>query len=334
MKKTQIALSTAVSVMIFTACAAPADEFRAALPHTEDVTVQLPEQTAESQSGLQRQALVGEPAEYYLNTYYESRKINGFGRFVVELVETITAYPATTLTESSATWGPFSEAREPNEFQLLVERQDSPSLHYTWALMGRAKSATDWTGLAGGAFEPHAVPEQGRGWFVVDFEAISTLDPTEDGRGQIAYAFEKNDEGLAVRVLFQGFDDNNQVAHAAYVFGERPSGEGFVMFAFPADINDDDPTKPAAEDLLIRTQWNAAGAGRADIVATHGDLADQTVYGAQCWDDTFVSTFELFTLDGQVLGAQGDPETCRVVEAAPEALPEASEFTSPFEAGE
>lgn len=327
-------LCLTLSSMIFAACGAPADEYRAALPKTQDVTVQYPEQTAQSQNGLSRQALVGEPAEFYLNAYYESRKINGFGRFVVQLVETITAYPATTLTESSATWGPFSEDREPNEFQLHVQREEAPSVHYTWALEGRAKSATDWTGLAGGAFEPETTPDEGRGWFVVDFNAIKTLDPTEDGQGQIAYAFEKNAEGVAVQVLFQGVGEGGDTVNAAYVFGQRAAGEGFVMFAFPGDIHEGDPSQPALEDLLIRTQWDASGAGRADIIATQGDLADQTVYGAQCWDDSFLSTFELFTLDGSVLGAEGDPETCRINESAPEALPDAEDLSSPFEGAE
>ncbi len=335
MMSTKTILGLTFSSMIFVACGGPADEFRAALPGKSDVTVSYPEQTAQSEAGLKHQAIVGEPADFYLNTYYESRKINGFGHFVVTLVETITAYPATTLTENSATWGPFSEDREPNEFQLHVERQDSDTLHYTWALEGRPKSSNDWTGMAGGAFEPSSVPDQGRGWFVVDFEAIRTLDPTEDGAGQIAYAFDKNADGLNVQVLFQAVDAQGNHAQAAYVFGERTTGEGFVMFALPADIHENDEiSMPAAEDLVIRTQWTASGAGRADVVATNGDLGEQTVYGAQCWDDTFVSTFELFTLDGTVLAAEGDPETCDLGEAGPANLPEPSDITNPFGPGE
>lgn len=319
--------------LLAAACAAPADEFRAALPSESDVTVEVPEQTSQSTNGLARQPIVGEPAEFYTNTYYEARNINDFGRFVVDLVETITSYPATAVTEDAAVWGPFSEPREPNEFRLTVERHDAPALHYTWALEGRPKSATDFTGLAGGDFEPSEVADQGRGWFVVDFEAIRALDPSEDGRGQIAYAFDKGPNGVAVRMLVQSFDDQGDVVHGGYAFGQSITGEGYVIFAFPSDIHEDDPTKPAPEDLLIRSQWTASGAGRADVVARNGDLGPQTVYVAQCWDDTFVSTFELFTLDGTILGAQGDPSTCELEEETPEALPTVEDVANPFEGG-
>ena len=50
-----IALLTSCSLAA--ACAAPADEYRAALPTESDVTVEVPEQTSQSQSGLSRQAI-------------------------------------------------------------------------------------------------------------------------------------------------------------------------------------------------------------------------------------------------------------------------------------
>lgn len=328
MKK--LILTTLPLTLAFTACQRPGDEFREALPHRSDVTVAFPEDAAQSSQGLSRQALVGEPAEYYTTTYYEARKINGFGAFVVNLVETITAYPPTTLDADVATWGPFSDDREPNEFRLTVERRDAPSLHYLWYLEGRPKSATDYTGLAGGAFEPSAVPDQGRGWFGVSFDNIRTLDPTEDGAGQIAYAFAKDDEGLAVQVVFQGLDATGAVATAGYLFGQRTTGEGFVSFAFPGDINDGDPTMPAQEDILLLSRWTASGAGRADIIATNGDLGTQALYGAQCWNDTFVSTFEAIVLDENILNAQGDPTSCRLGELQPESLPDAESLVNPY----
>lgn len=314
------------------ACGAPADEFRSALPQRGDVTVDVPAQTAGSAQGLRRQSLVGEPAEFYSHTYYESRRLNGFGAFVVGLVETITDYPATTVDADRATWGPFSEDREPNEFRLTVERKDAPSLHYAWALEGRPKSVADWTGLAGGHFAPTEVEDQGRGWFVVDFDAVHSLDPSEDGRGRMAYAFDKDGAGVTVQALFQGVDAAGAPVHAAYAFGQKTSGEGWVLFAFPADIHDGDPALAAPENLLIRAQWSASGAGRADVIATEGDTGEEAVYAAQCWDDTFVSTFEVYAQGETNVAAAGDPDSCRLPEAMPDALPEADALTDPFEA--
>jgi hypothetical protein len=318
------------TTLALAACQGPADEFRQALPQREEVTVAFPETTQQSAQGLQRQALVGAPADFYTSTYYEARKINGFGAFVVDLVETIAAYPPTTLDGATATWGWFSEAREPNEFRLVVARVEAPALHYRWRLEGRPKSGDAGLALAAGAFEPDADPELGRGWFVVRFESIRQLNPAEDGRGQVAYAFAKDEDGVAVQVLFQGPDEAGLDTTAAYAFGQRNSGEGFVTFAFPGDIHEGDPAQSAREDLLLLSRWGADGAGRADVVATRGDLGAQTLYGAQCWDERFISTFEAFVQDGTILGAQGDPATCRLEEARPEALPSAEALANPY----
>lgn len=302
------------------ACQSPADEYRAALPDKETLQVEVPAQQNQS---LTRSALVGGPADLYSHTYYAARDVNLLGRLVVDLVTTIADYPPTAVELNRAVWGPFSEAREPNEFQLVVEKMEADPVYYIWAISGRPKSAEAFTTLAAGAFEPDELEDYGRGWFELDFEAIRTLDPSEGARGTIRYAFAKSERGVAVKAYFAGPE-----GHAAYQYGEKSEGEGYIMFAVPGNIHDEAELS-APENLLILTRWRPDGAGRADVVATEGDLEGK-VYGVQCWDDRFVATFEAYTLDGEVLASDGDLAGCVLAEPQAADLPEEAELVSPY----
>lgn len=303
MMKRWLLAPTAVALF---ACSPPADEYRAALPDRDTVEVHVPE-SAQTARGLSssRAALVGEPAEFYTSTYYHAKELNGLATSIIDLVEAITDYPATTVDETSAVWGPFSEEREPNEFKLTVEKDADVATRFEWAIEGRPKSAEAFTALAHGAFEPDG-DDRGRGWFVLDFDAIAALDPTEHDRGRVAYAFERTDENTSVRVHFVGRDETGASFEAGYAFGQSKDGDGFVLFAFPEDVHEG----ALKEDVVIRTRWQPGGEGRADIRATGGDLNAQTLLGSQCWDATFRSTHEAYSIEREIVVLVGDPASC------------------------
>lgn len=321
------------------ACEKPTSEYIDALPNRQVATIQLPEegQTTQGLIGQTRSGLVGAPADMYTNTYYQARNLNGLAVFVVNLLETITAYPATTVTDHSAVWGPFGDAQEPNQWVLAVERKtEAAETHYEWYIAGKHRSAPDsaYVAIAAGAFAPSTTPDQGRGWFAIDFDLIRTLNPTESGKGRIAYAYDKNDLGVHVLAFFEGPDAMNAVTTAAYAYGESTLGEHYVVFAFQGDIDDGRDGRTQKEDVLIRSRWNE-GPGRADVLAVHGDLGNDVAQASQCWDGSFVSTFEVMTVNGQVLATGGDAATCAFSSAeVPDEgqLPSAEEVESPFPA--
>jgi hypothetical protein len=139
------------------ACGTKADEFTSTLPDRESTMVALPE-NGTSASGLHtgtgRSALVGQPAEWYTQSYYAARDINGLGAYVIGLLEAITTYPPTTISENKAVWGPFNGQGEPNVWRLTILK--SSSALYSWAIEGKPKSADDsaFVMVAGGKFEP------------------------------------------------------------------------------------------------------------------------------------------------------------------------------------
>lgn len=337
---TRILAATLLAAAAATACERPESEFISALPQRDAVILDVPadssSQGQELRAGIasSKQSLVGAPAEWYSNTYYTARELNTFAGFVVTLLETITNYPATTVDPTRAVWGPFSDDKEPNEFTLTIEKVAAADTHFTWAIRGKHKSTGDdaYVSLAAGAFVPAEKEDQGRGWFVVDFDNIRTINPAENGRGRIAYAIHKNDEGTLVLAHFETVDENGNELKASYAYGEDNKDNGFIVFRLPIDIDDGKDGKVAVEDVLIRTRFTQAG-GRADIFATNGDLNTEIVVGSQCWDGRFTSTFEQFKLGEEVLAADGVESTCAFGQAetpAQDALPEADEVESPY----
>ncbi len=311
MKKTWL-LALPVS-LAFVACQPPADEYRNALPDRDTIEVDVPAQETTAQGlGSKSSAIVGEPADLYTSTYYQARDLNVFGKFVVDLVETIASFPATELTETKAVWGPFSEEREPNEFKLTIEKDDVVATRFAWAIEGRHKSEADFITLARGSFEP-TEEDYGNGWFVLDFDTIRTLDPSEGGRGRVGYAFEKDAEGVSVRVHFAGTTDRGERIEAGYAYGESISGEGFILFGLPLNVHEG----PALEDVIIRTRWIPSGAGRADVIASGGDIGDDVFEGSQCWGDNFVSSYEHFLVNRDTVANDGEVKTCVLEQAAP-----------------
>jgi hypothetical protein len=314
----------------------PGAEYRAALPDRDTVTVAYPA-TGTSEAGLssQRQAIVGEQSDLYSQTYYASRDLNAFGKLVVDVLEAITAFPPTEYDETSATWGPFSEPREPSEWRLHVQKIEDP-FRYDWRLEGRQKSEKAYLSFASGTFLPTDKGEDlGEGYFKVDFETLKKLNPAEDGNGVVGYAFKKEADRVNVRVRFNGPNEQGQIVDAGYAFEELADGTGSILFAFPGDIDDGKDGRTAIEDVVIRTRWLKDGAGRADVSAINGDLGRDTALGVQCWDNRFISTHEKITVGSELLLISvGDPSTCQITDAAPvsrDALPEETDVTNPFE---
>jgi hypothetical protein len=326
MTRTWILAST-----FFALACEPAAEYRAALPSKDTVMVDVPEQaTTKGGLGTSRSALVGEKSDFYSQTYHASRDLNALGAAVVGIVEAIADHPPTKVGEDFAIWGPFSDNNGPNELMMTVERKDAAGSRYDWRIEARHESDVDFAILAAGTFEPNG-EDFGRGWFHLDFDAIGALDPTEDGRGRVAYAFEKTRKDVSVRLHFRGPNEQGDRIEAGYAFGEDARGNGFFAFAFPGDIHEEEKELSKAEDIVILTRWITTGAGRADVVARNGDLGAGFAHGTQCWDERFVSRYEVIEIDGTFAAKDGDAAACVLDEDLPgeNLLPSADDVKAP-----
>jgi hypothetical protein len=335
-------IATLGSGALVSACQGPESEFREALPSRQDVMVDVPSASgsspqglhAESKAGSLRQAIVGQPAEFYTDSYYVSRDLNALAGFLIEVLEAITKTKPSGLTETSAVWGPLSQPLEPNEYILNVDKKAAGPLHYVWKLEGKPKGQSDdhYLVLAGGAFEPGAKADRGRGWFAIEFDNIHQLNPTDKSHGRIEYALGRGDDGTLVFAHYKGPADDGTPTEAFYAYGIDTKTNGFMVFAFQGDIDNGKDGKVAKEDVLIHTRWNSTGSGRADVFATKGDLGTSTAIASQCWGKTFVSSYETISIDGSVLETSGDASTCAFADTkVPKTsdLPKAADLINP-----
>ena len=326
-----------LTALLIGACDKPGSEFLEALPDRQTLEVNMPagaqttgQGLSSAEIGTAHSALVGGPASYYTLSYYHSRAVNQLGRFVLRTLERITARPPTTVGLERAVWGPLSGPGEPNEFRLTIELVETGTAAvYAWWVEGKHKSTDDsaYATLAGGAFEPQNAP-RGRGWFGIDFDAIGQLDPSEGGSGRIAYAYQKNEDGVLVFARADDVDAAGQARTMSYSYGRNAAGGGFMLFAVQEDIYAGlvPGASNAREDLVLVTRWRPTGPGRTDVAAANGDFGASVATSSQCWDDRFMSTYEVTRLDGQVIEEDGDAATCTFGAAR---HPTAEELPSP-----
>jgi hypothetical protein len=300
-------------------CGTRADEFTSTLPDRESTMVALPENgTASSglHTGESRAALVGHPAEWYTQSYYAARDINGLGAFVIGLLEAITKYPPTTLTPNKAEWGPFNAPGEPNVWRLTITKESAAL--YSWSIDGRPVSENAFVSVASGKFEPKALP-LGQGAFTLYFDRAHQLDPTNNGTGTITYAYDKSAQGVLVAVRAESTDaKTGQPIDVRYAFGQDDAGAGFMVFAAAVDPS----TLPngmagSPQAFIIKTRWTKDGSGRADVVALNPANQQPGTYQlSQCWDTSYVSTYE----QGQDVGVSplytgGNAQSCVFAQA-------------------
>ncbi len=299
-------LSTIAAVLTATALAAcvPQDNTEVhpvgrAIPTAEQVQIKLPN------SGASR--AIGDIAPWYVATRDVTRTLNGGTGWVLILVHTIVQFPVTSVSGNTATWGPWSDALDPAEYKLEVAEQANGS--YDYALSGRNKT------VAGASFEvvisgnalPGAADGQGTGNFAIDFDAAERVNPIDnDAAGQVEVVYD-----LAARQLDMGIDGVEDRAgvptpvHFDYAYAEAADGAGDMVFAIHADSEDEGAL---AEDAVIRSRWQADGAGRADLRISGGDLGAVVGTASECWGTDFRRSF--YEESYNPAATEGDASAC------------------------
>jgi hypothetical protein len=296
-----ILLST-VAAASLVACIQPKDDphpVARALPTAEQVKVKLPDGEPRT---------VGEIAPWYVATRDVTRSLNGGTAWVLILVHTIVQFPPTSAQGDTYTWGPWSDALDPAEYKLEVTELSNGS--YDWALSGKSKTepgASFEVVIAGNAV-PSEPEGRGAGEFTIDFDAGARVNPIdsngERGVVSINYDLAARHLDLAVSTV----EDRGGVEVPVdydYSYDEAADRSGNMVFAVHADTEDEGS---AAEDVTLRSRWQADGAGRSDIQARNGDLGVDFATASQCWNRSFRTVFSEFVFGGQTAseGAEAD----------------------------
>ncbi len=287
--------------LLATACEQPSsgeDAIRRALPTADQLAVELP-----TQEGTP--VALGAIAETYVWTRMTTQGLNGLTAIILGTVHAVVELPPTSVSGNTYVWGPGSDALDPAEWRLTVVALDEQT--YDWQLHGRPKGETGEFTLV---LDGHAVAGNiDSGTFHFDLDALHELDPiaNPDAQGQADFAYDIEPGNFSmVEVSLENAD-----ADAHYRYDEAEDGSGSFQFSFATDIDNNDS---ALEQAEIRSRWMASGAGRADVRATGGDLAENSVEFSQCWSTAFKSVYEDFDLSTGQSATAGDASACAFAE--------------------
>ncbi|MEO8698844.1 MAG: hypothetical protein ABI867_02340 [Kofleriaceae bacterium] len=292
-------LLTAAAALSLTACIKkddPPDAIKRAIPTADQVKINLPANSERA---------IGQLADWYVATRQITSTFNGGSAWVLILIHTIVEFPVTSVDGDTYTWGPFGEALDPAEYKLDVK--DVGDGTYTWALSGRPRTQ------ANGAFEviidgnsdPRAGELSGNGKFLIDFDAgrrVNPIDADPEARGQIEVTYD-----LATRHLdldIASTDDRGEPVFATYEYNEAADRSGDMVFELDGDMGGG----AELEHAVVRSRWQADGAGRADVGLSGGDTENPAgVLASECWNTTFSRVF-FAVVAGDASGAFGAAE--------------------------
>lgn len=261
--------------LLLAACVTgPADRFREILP---DDRLEIDEAAFDT---LARS--VGDDSAYYGLTRDLTREINGGVRDVLALVDEITAFqPSWTDGGTRALWGPWLDDGFHGQLWVL-ERADSS---WEWAVEIRPEGSSEdaWAAVVAGEVDAGSTALHSTGRFLVDFTGIDAQGAGDGETGAMWADYELLADGAIATVAFGDFAEGDAVpADAGYRY-EHTRGEGGLM-DLAWETNVDDTAPETLELALVRSRWDAAGAGRADAYVTGGDLGALTFAETECWD--------------------------------------------------
>ena len=224
-------------------------------------------------------------AEFYLLTAQVTDDVNGLIGTVLGTIDLVTDYRPTSFDREShtAVWGPMTDALDPNEWFLTVDYEPA-SDEYTWVIEARPKDSDDSFAVAAGEVDAGATRLESTGRFALDFDQIAALDPTENTFGKFYVEYALLDTAASAQAWFE--DAGEERADAYYDFTQVDGGEGRMDLVW---VGDTAAATGAGLDevLLIRSRWQADGAGRSDVYVTEGDLGEDVVAINECWDTGF-----------------------------------------------
>ena len=313
MRRTLFALSLFPLALAAPACG---DGEAAAPPEPAAVTAMrgaLPDAAAMSLQIPQSSALSTEQATFYGFTRGITVHVNGLVRDITNVLEDVTDAPATETDGATyAVWGPWTDALSPATYRVRVDLAQDGSYAYTVEGWPKAQDASAAVTVLEGRHAPGAA-SGGAGSWTYDLTAAHGLDPiAQPSLGAIAIAYTLADARL-LEVTFTDVTGPDQplATSALYRYTDAADGSGTFDYTSNLDIHaEQDPTLDRRELLQVRSRWLATGPGRADVLATHGDLpADASVDLTECWDAGFAQSYVQYAFPGGAV-TDGDAAAC------------------------
>jgi hypothetical protein len=262
--------------------------------------------TQSSGLGQRNDAVLGDPATWYLYTRLFSLEVNLHVLGFLDLVDTITSFAPTARDKDVRLWGPWPSLDTPQtDWRFLMNRNRAAGT-YDFALQVNASANRDtpayaegWENCLFGAMNPSKGSfRRGMGNLTADVETCNKYENTGE-RGLASIGFdtapdENNPEGKThLSIQFADFvskdmleaDPDPQPINAQYLYLEDGDFSGSFDFDVWTDLSEgDNPDALAPEHVVLKVRWDQTGAGRADSRWTDGDLGALVIELHECWD--------------------------------------------------
>ena len=293
------------TVLLLAACGGnqKGDEFRKGFPKADDVKVNVPSKgQALSGEAQSQNALLGERSSFYGFTRGITVMCNGATAWVLGLVKAISDNPATTVTATTATWGPHTDPLSPNTYKFTVTKNADND--YSYQLEGKGKNEADsafkviLSGSHKVAVDGAGTAQEnfGNGTFLIDWDKSALLPEhgTEVGTAEFTYSRLSATADTTIDINFHQVMDNEtgKKVDATYKYDATPAAGGSFEFQMAKDLDNGAPLKNKIENIAVKSRWLQTGAGRSDVTASGGDLvAFGTQHASECWDENFNSLY-------------------------------------------
>lgn len=284
----------AVAVVALAGCGLDkADGFRQAFPKSSTVAMNVPAAKGAPLSGstsTRTDGLLGDASQFYAFTRGVTVTVNAGVGLVLDLVERIVQHPATSTTQTTAVWGPYTDALSPNTYRFTATRNAQNDFSYALEAKGKNDPDSGYKTILSGA---HVSTGQdlGNGSFLLDWDLAATLPEHGNnvGTAQVTYSPNTAADDVQIAVDFTNVKDDatGRLINATYRFTQHPGNGGSFDFTFNKDL----VGGPATEAMTVRSRWQQTGAGRSDVKASGGDLGATAATASECWDSNFASRY-------------------------------------------
>jgi len=292
--------------------------FLAAVPRPSDLELAVtpvdaaaPAATGDSASAALtlRQALVGQPAEFYLRADEVAQGINGTVAGVLGFIDRLgSGHPPTKRTANSRVWGPVHNFDgQQVSIRLEIDRttRDDGGVRFVFCLHMTADAAARdaepscaeagaWHAALFGFYDPDTEQTGARaasGTVTLDFEAKRLAGDergTERGTVRVNYDFSAATatRQLHVESSVPSASGAGEPRTTTYDYSRAAERVDFY-FAFQANLVGGgwgNLGSTALETATLDASWSEGGPGRADAVLVGGDIAaGESVTATECW---------------------------------------------------
>ena len=274
-------------------------EFLNAVPAAQDLSAEIP-----------RKPLLTEEAELAALTHDTVAVFNGALEFL-KTADVIRTYPATSRIPNGRIWGPVPMVENPGwQWRFTVTRlMEMPErFDYAFQVQRIGSDPDDWIDFISGWFRAVNGVRKGTGHFEMKTDDLRVA----------GFPIRPNLKGETLKELIvdystESFPTNVSMTVTMYkdltfmtwftidiTYEAQANGQGAIEFL---------GTDSAGNSIGVVSRWLATGRGRADATVTVGPVTGQK--RTQCWNDSFVETYDHTEWDPLNMELNGgDPSLC------------------------